>query len=126
MVTAYLFDKRHGEEVESCADSVRNLSKDQVLWLDVEDPSQEEEAEVRAALGVSDASRSRLSDPDASPTLDQQESYLRVTAVAVSDEESDPDPETIVVDCFVGLNWVLTAHDNKLAVIDDFRVRSRT
>ena len=123
MVTAYLFDKRHGEEVESWADSVRTLSKDQVLWLDVTEPSEEEEGEVCDALGVSDGSRSRLSDPNGSPTLDQQPGYLRVTAVAVSDEENDPDSETIVVDCFVGPNWVLTAHNAEVAVIEDFRER---
>jgi magnesium transporter len=124
MVTAYLFDQRRGEEIESWADAVRDLKKNQVLWLDVTDPSEEEEGEVREALGVSDASRSRLSDPEGSPTLDQQEGHLRVTAVAVSEEESDPDRETIVVDCLVGSNWVLTAHNAKVAVIEDFRERA--
>jgi magnesium transporter len=123
MVTAYLFDKQQGKEVASWADSVRNLSKNQVLWLDVTDPSEEEEGEVREALAVSGASGSRLSEPEGKPTLDQQEGHLRVTAVAVSEEESSTDRETIVVDCFVGPNWVLTAHTDEIAVIEDFRAR---
>ena len=46
---------------------------------------------------------------------------LRVTAVAVSDAERDPDRERIVVDCFLGSNWVLTAHTADIAALDDFR-----
>ena len=64
MVTAYLFDERHGREVESWADSVRDLSKDQVLWLDVEDPSEQEEAELREALSCgAQRSRRKAADP---------------------------------------------------------------
>lgn len=44
-----------------------------------------------------------------------------MTAVAVSDAERAPDRETIVVDCFLGSNWVMTAHGAEIAVLDDFR-----
>src|SRR6185437_7444833 len=47
--------------------------------------------------------------------------HLRVTAVAVSDAEPDPEQERIVVDCFLGSNWVLTVHSADIAVLDDFR-----
>ena len=123
MVTAYLFDQRKGEELESWVGAVGRLTESQILWLDVTDPSEGEEREVSDALGVSGASLSRLGDPEGSPILDQQEGYLRVTAVAVSDREANPDRETVVVDCFVGSNWVLTAHNAEVAVIDDFRAR---
>ena len=33
----------------------------------------------------------------------------------------DPARERIVVDCFLGSNWVLTAHSAEIAVLDDFR-----
>jgi Mg2+ and Co2+ transporter CorA len=44
-----------------------------------------------------------------------------VTAVAVSDEESDIENEQVIVECFVGPNWMLTAHDADITVIDEFR-----
>jgi len=122
MVTAYLFDQRHGEEIKSWADSLSGLSQDQVLWLDLEEPSEEEAEQVGEAVGLPHVG-AHPGGSGVEPALDQQEGHLRVTAVAVSDDEDDPEREVIVVDCFVGTNWVLTAHDAKVAVIDDFRER---
>ena len=53
--------------------------------------------------------------------LSQEDGYLAVTAVAVSDDESDIENERVVIDCFVGPNWLLTAHSAEVAVIDEFR-----
>jgi Mg2+ and Co2+ transporter CorA len=39
----------------------------------------------------------------------------------VSDEEPDVENEQVIVECFVGANWVLTAHAADVAVIDEFR-----
>ena len=44
-----------------------------------------------------------------------------MTAVAVSEAEHDPDRERIVVDCFLGSNWILTVHSADIAALDDFR-----
>jgi magnesium transporter len=122
MLTAYLFDRERGEEAPSWTDALEHLSDTQVLWIDVEDPSEEEFAEVGGALGVADDASRRIT-ADAQASLDQQAGHLRVTVVAVSDDERDPDREAIVVDCYVGSNWVLTAHEVGVAVIDDFRKR---
>ena len=35
MLTAYLFDERRGKDVEDWADVVGDLSKNQVLWVDL-------------------------------------------------------------------------------------------
>jgi magnesium transporter len=121
MVRAYLFDQRHGKKVEAWAESFRDLSKHEVIWLDMANPSEDEECQVREALGLADAGGSSLADPEGKPGLEQQEGYLRVTAVAVSDKESDADHERVVVQCFVGPNWVLTAHNAEVGVLEDFR-----
>ena len=123
MVTAYLFDREQGKQIESWVDAAEHLSKNQVLWLDVTDPSDQDENDLHRALGVGDDGL-RLGDAEAGAALDQQEGYLRVRAIAVSDTERDPERETIVVDCFVGRNWVLTAHDTDIEVIEDFRRRA--
>ena len=54
MVKAYLFDKRQSEIVEDWAGSLQHLSNSQVLWLDLQDPSQEQAAEVLDALDLGD------------------------------------------------------------------------
>jgi Mg2+ and Co2+ transporter CorA len=121
-VQAYLFDRRQGKGVDNWAESLQGLTKDQVLWLDLVDPSNDEAAEVFSTLGLGDAGLLSLGDPEAKPGIEQQhEGHLRVTAVAVSDAERDPSRERIVVDCFLGSNWVLTAHSAGLAVLDDFQ-----
>jgi magnesium transporter len=121
MVKAYLFDKRRGESVEDWAGCLHRLNKSQLLWLDLQDPSQGQAAEVLDVLNLGDAAELRLGDPDKSPRVEQHEGHLRVIAVAVSDPERDPDRERIVVDCLLGSNWVLTAHTADIAALDDFR-----
>ena len=121
MVTAYLFDRRQGKSVDDWAKALAGLGKNDVLWLDLEGASEDEQHEVHEALELGDAARSALGDPEVKPRLEQHEGYLRVTAVAVSDEEHDPSRETVVVDCFVGANWILTAHKTEVAVLEDFR-----
>ena len=121
MVTAYLFDRRQGTSVEDWAGALDRLGKNQILWIDLMDPSDDEEAGVLDALDLGDAAGLKLDDPERRPGVEQFEGHLRVTAVAVSDAESDPEQERIVVDCFLGSNWVLTAHSAEIAVLDDFR-----
>jgi magnesium transporter len=121
MLTAYLFDQRQGKKVDAWAEAFRSLSKNEVLWLDLADPSEDEASEVCEVIGVGDAGDSRLVDPRSKPALEQHEGYLRVTAVAVSDEESDAEHESVVVQCCVGSNWVLTSHTAEIGVLEDFR-----
>jgi hypothetical protein len=39
MLSAYLFDQRHGESVSGWADAVKHLEGSQMLWLDLLDIS---------------------------------------------------------------------------------------
>ena len=119
MLTAYLFDQRQGAKVDDWAQSFRELSKNQVLWVDLVAASPEEESRVRDVFGLAAAASSASSERK--PILEQQAEYLAVTAIAVSDQELDIDRERVVVDCFVGQNWVLTVHHADIAVIDDFQ-----
>jgi Mg2+ and Co2+ transporter CorA len=121
MVTAYLFDKKQGKEVESWLDCLHALRKDRVLWLDLTDPSDDQLQEVGEALELEKFDPAVLADPEREPRLEQYEGYLHVTAVAVSEAESDSARERVVVDCLVGPNWVMTAHKANIAALDAFR-----
>ncbi len=121
MVTAYLFDRRQGKSVEDLAEAIQGLGKNQLLWLDMMDASEDEAAGVLEALDLGDAEGLKLGDPKRKPRVEQFEGHLWVTAVAVSDAERDPEQERVVVDCFLGSNWVLTVHNAEIAVLDDFR-----
>ena len=93
-----------------------------MLWLDLWDASENEECEVREALGLNDfdIAGERLEKP----ALEQREDHVKVSAVGVSEAVDGLAPETVAIYCFVGNNWVLTLHATKLAVIDDFRGRA--
>jgi magnesium transporter len=121
MVTAYLFDKKEGKEVKSWLDCLHGLEEDQVLWLDLADPSDDERQEVGEALELRQLGPTILADSEGEPRSEQYEGYLQVTAVAVSDAERDPARERVVVDCLVGPNWVLTAHKPDVPALDAFR-----
>jgi magnesium transporter len=123
MLDAYLFDQRQGKRIEAWADLLHNLSESQVLWLDLREPSAEEVREVGEALGLDGLEPGHFPEEGVKPAFDQRKEYLRVTALAAGDTEAHAS-ETVAVDCFVGENWVLTAHSTELAVIEDFRDRT--
>ena len=119
--TTYLFDRRHGRKIEDWARSLDRLGKNQILWIDLMDPSEDEATAVFDALQLGDVGELELGDLKRKPQVEQFEGHLRVTAIAVSDAESDPEQERIVVDCFLGSNWLLTVHSADIAVLNDFR-----
>ena len=119
MLTAYLFDRKHGTKVETWTESLRGLSKDELLWVDLTAPSEEEARQVTEAFGLGSGVNLDASERKAS--LAQEAGYLEVTAVAVSDAEPDVENERVVLECFVGPNWLLTAHNAAIAVIEEFR-----
>jgi magnesium transporter len=122
MLSAYLFDERHGESVAAWADALQHLGGSQVLWLDLLDISDAEEAEVKAALGLEDLDICGVGHETA--VLTQREEYLEVTAVYVAEGEKGSPPQPAAIHCFVGENWVLTSHATELALIDEFRERT--
>ena len=119
MLTAYLFDREHGTKVEAWKEAFLALNEDEMLWVDLIAPSEDESREIaevfklREGLNVSAAERKA--------GLVGEDGYLALTAVAVSDEERDFENERVVLECFVGANWLVTAHATNIAVIDEFR-----
>ena len=123
MLTAYLFDERRGKAVENWPSEIGHLGENQLLWIDLVDPTGEDERAVRDGLELGDV-KFRAIDGGAQPELELAEAHIRVTAVAVSEDEKDPDREAVVTDCLIGENWLLTRHSTKIAVIEDFRDRA--
>jgi Mg2+ and Co2+ transporter CorA len=123
MLDAYLFDEHNVKKFEAWADALEYLDESQVLWLDLLEPSAEEARELGEALGLDGLEPGRFHEEAVQPAFDQGQEYLRVTALAARDADADAS-ETVAVDCFVGENWVLTAHSTELAVIEDFRDRA--
>jgi Mg2+ and Co2+ transporter CorA len=122
MLSAYLFDQRHGESVAAWADAVEHLEGSQVLWLDLLDISDAEELEVQDALGLEDLEICAGGHEIAA--LTQRKDYLEVTAVCVAEAKDGSPAQPAAIHCFVGENWVLTSHAVELALIDEFHERT--
>ena len=90
-----------------------------MLWVDLIAPSEEESRELAEVFELLEGPN--VSAAERKAGLVSENGYLAVSAVAVSDEERDIESERVVLDCFVGANWVLTAHSADIAVIDEFR-----
>jgi magnesium transporter len=90
-----------------------------MLWVDLCAPSPDESRQAQEAFGLAEEPRSGARGSKA--RLEQEDGYLVVTAVAVSDEEEDVEKERVVLTCWVGERWLLTVHDADVAVLDDFR-----
>ena len=105
MLRAYLFDQRHGKKIDDWADVLKGLEESQVLWVDLLEPTAEEEQEVEASFGLEKLETGSLREGGVRPGVDQGREYLRVTALPVRDSEADA-LETVALDCFVGKNWV--------------------
>ena len=118
---AFLFDKRRGDEVESWAESFRALNESQMLWLDLTDSTEDDENAVFEATGIARDDALRDFDGAKKPRLKQQDGYLHVRAVAVSGKETDASNESVIIDCFVGTNWIVTVQAAGVAALDDFR-----
>jgi len=122
MLSAYLFDTRQGKRVEAWPDALHDLGESQVLWLDLQEPSEKEENDVRQALDLSD--EDTIAEAGENPSLAQRDAYLKVNAIGVTDADDRSSPEAVAISCFIGRNWILTAHRSELAVVEGFRERA--
>lgn len=121
MLTAFIFGAERGEAIDDWATSLSGLSDDQVLWVDLLDPSADEQREALEGFGLPTTAESVGEAATKAAALELGDDFIKVTAVAVSDEEQDPERELVAIECLIGPNWVLTTHIDKIAVIDDFR-----
>ena len=60
MLTAFVFDGRESEQVEDWRAALERLADDQLLWLALRDPTEEEVAAFQEALELGDEHAHRL------------------------------------------------------------------
>ena len=123
MLSAYLFDEQEGKKLETWVDALDDVREGQLLWLDLAEACADEKREVGEALGLDEVDVGRFRKGGVQAALVQGKGYLRVTAVAVGETKEDAPPQTVALDCFVGENWVVTAHDAGAEALDGFRDR---
>ena len=120
MSQAILFDRDEAEVLDDLVrDRPRRLGRSKLLWVDVDERTAEHAASVAEAFGLDERTRKHLKASDGPAVFEDYGRYIHVTTYA-PDEETR---ELIAVECVVGDHWVVTAHDQRIPVLEEFKKR---
>ena len=122
MSSAILFDRDEVEQLESVDQRPKRLGRSKLLWVDINERTEETAEEIADVFGLEATTRERLSRSEDRAVFDDFGRYLHVTTYSLCEDEGEED-ELIAVECVVGKNWVITAHDRPIAVLDEFAER---
>lgn len=119
MSEAILFDRDQVEHLERLPHRPR-LRGSKLLWADLEWGSTAGAEEVAEAFDLDDETRAYLTEPHERARFEDHGRYIHITTYAPREDEEG---ECHVVECVVGENWVITAHDGPIPVLDEFADR---
>jgi magnesium transporter len=119
---AILFDRDEVEHLDSLADRPERLKGSKLLWVDIDRRSDGSADEVAKAFDLGKATRDRLASSDGQAVFHDYGRYIHVTTYSPC-EEDDTEDELVALECVVGENWVITAHDQPVEVLDEFAER---
>ena len=115
-----LFDRDDVELLDDIDDRPRRLGKGKLLWVDVDRDSEEEATRVAEAFGLDGGTEKCLADSNDRAVFKDHGRYIHVTTYA---PDEDNEGELIALECVVGENWVITAHDEPITVLEEFSSR---
>jgi magnesium transporter len=122
-VEAILFDRAQVARLDDLPDRPERLNGAKLLWVDIDRSDDESAATVAQAFELDDATRERLASSSGRATFDDYGRYIHVTTFSPSEEEDDEGEDLIALECVVGKNWVITAHDRPIPVLEEFTDR---
>jgi magnesium transporter len=120
MSQAILFEEDETTELEDLGSRPRRLGGDSLLWVDLDRGNSGDADEVAKALDLDEETRDRLAEAQDRPAFRDRGRYLHITTYA---PRSDDGEKLHAVECVVGENWVVTAHDCPIQVLEDFAGR---
>ena len=122
MLTAFLFDERESEQIEDWRAALEGLADDQLLWLALRDPTEDEVVALQEALELGDENAQRLLEQPRRASLADAGDRMHVTLYAAGVEKGEP--VLTPLECALGRNWIVTAHHGKVDVVEEFRERA--
>jgi magnesium transporter len=120
MSDAILFDRDQVDHLEALPDNPGRLSGSKLLWVDLHRGSDFSAAEVAETFDLDDRTGRYLASPNKKPVFHDRGRYIHITTYAPSE---DDEGALHAVECVVGKNWVITAHDQPISVLDEFAAR---
>jgi magnesium transporter len=122
MVSVFVFDENESRQVEELRPALKGLGENALLWLALRDPTEAEVAAVQEVMELSDEQARRLLEPPTHASLLDAGEHLHVTLYVASGEGGEPILRP--VQCVLRPNWVATAHEGEIAVLEEFRERA--
>ena len=122
MLTVFLFDERESKRVEDWRAALEQLADDQLLWLALRGPTEKDVAALKETLELDDEEAHGLLEQPSRACVTGAGERLQVTLYAAGDDRNQR--VLIPVQCVLGPNWVVTAHHEKLDVLEEFRERA--
>ena len=116
-----LFDGDRVEQLDGLAERPRRLSRSKLLWVDLDRESEEAVSRVASEFALDDETRVALGRSKDRALFDDHGHYIHVTLYAPRHED---DCALIALECIVGKNWVITAHDEPISVLEEFAARA--
>jgi magnesium transporter len=114
------FDHERVDHLDDLPDGLERLNGSKLLWVDIDRRSAESAAKVAEAFELDDTTRERLASSSGRAVFSDYGRYIQVTTYSPCEEE---DEDLIALECVVGKNWVVTAHDRPVAVLEEFAQR---
>jgi len=129
--TAILFDRDQADHLAELSERPRRVGGSQLLWVDVN--RGEDVDELAKAFELDDETRAFLEAPRGRAVFQDFGRYIHITAFTPREEadeqeerqkeEGQEEGGLHPVECVVGLNWVVTAHDDPIPVLEEFAAR---
>ena len=105
-------------EVDLADLSSHRIKGDELLWVDADDPTEDELDVVRKALQLTEDSAKAFTSVPSEPAARVLEDGVEVVVLALGDElDADPAPLQILI----GDGWVITHHDDGIKYLDEHR-----
>ena len=120
MSDAILFDSNEVDHLDGLGGRPRRLGRTQLLWVDLHRDSQVDPSDVVEAFDLHETTASYLTTPHERPVFFDHGHYIHITTYAPREDEEG---ELHAIECVVGENWVVTAHDQPISVLEEFADR---
>lgn len=118
MLTSLLFDKTGSSEVHDLAATSKRLSSTKVLWINLQDASDDELQEVIDTFAI-DHLQAKSSQTEAQVQLHAD--YIHIDALFAPDREARSVDTAQTLNCYIGRNWLITRYESAQSIVDEFR-----
>jgi magnesium transporter len=119
-MSAMLFDRDQVDRLDDLPEDPEGLKGSKLLWVDIDRGEGEKADEIARAFELDKATRDHLASSPGRAVFDDYGRYIHITTYSPCDDEEG---DLVALECVVGENWVITAHDRPVSVLDEFEER---